>query len=163
MVESARAALTSRSIRCTEQRLAVFEALRASRVHPTAEEIFRMARAQVERLSLATVYNTLEVLCDAGLARRMPMSNGCCRYDGDVSDHMHVRVPQTGEILDVPAELGRSLLGRFPLDVVAEIERRLGVAIEGLNVQFVGRPQGPDAVGLNGGPGRTPGFSQRIA
>ncbi len=125
------------SLRCTQQRMAVYEALRRSKDHPTAEELFRIVKPRVDRLSLATVYNSLEVLCKAGLIRRVPMSNGCCRYDSDTSVHLHVRFPETAEIENVPEALSEKLFDNLPMHVVNEIGETLGVKIESMSVQIL--------------------------
>lgn len=129
-------------LRCTQQRIALYEALRKARNHPTADELYRLVhqqdRVKSNGLSRATVYNTLEALCRAGLVRPVPSSGGC-RYDADLSDHLHFRCRETAEIRDVPPDLGRKLLGRLPRKIVAQIEREMGVHIEGLNIQLVGR------------------------
>ena len=136
---SIRTLFEQHNLRCTSQRQAVYAALRESTDHPTAEELFRRVRPGTDKLSLATVYNTLEVLCRVGLCRRLATTNGCCRYDGNVSDHMHVRLSDTGEIADVPDDLSRELMNGVCGDVLKEIERRLGVEVEGLSVQILAR------------------------
>ena len=50
----------------TAQRLAIFEALCASREHPSAEQIHRSVRRRIPALSLATVYKNLESLKKIG-------------------------------------------------------------------------------------------------
>src|SRR5213082_3214442 len=50
----------------TSQRLAIFEALAASREHPSAEQIHRAVRRRIPTLSLATVYKNLEALREIG-------------------------------------------------------------------------------------------------
>ncbi len=129
------------NIRCTTQRRALYEALVATDSHPTAEELDRMVKSTTDRLSLATVYNTLETFCKAGLARKLP-SNGCCRYDGDVSRHLHLCFREDGTIQDVPAELGEKLIRELPDTIIAEIARTLGVEIEGINIQLLARRSG---------------------
>jgi Fe2+ or Zn2+ uptake regulation protein len=99
--------------------------------------LYHLARPQVKRLSLATVYNALEAFCQTGLARRLPMSNGCYRYDGDTTEHLHVRFRDTCEIRDVPADLGRRLLESLPEAVLTEIEQALDIEINGVNIQIV--------------------------
>lgn len=131
----------SHDLRCTTQRMAIYESLRECKRHPTAEELFQIVRPTTCRLSLATVYNTLEALCHAGLARKLPTPLGTCRYDADVSEHVHVRMRDTSEIMDVPHELSRALLEALPRELLNEVESRLGVRIEGVNLQFAaGRP-----------------------
>ncbi len=142
-MESTRSLFHKMRLRCTAQRLALYEALRASRCHPTAEELYHLARDHVDRLSLATVYNTLDLLCEAGLARKLPTHNGCCRYDADTSEHLHVCFRETSELRDVPERLGRRLLENLPRDVLGEIEHELGLVIDGVTIQLhASRPAG---------------------
>ncbi len=125
------------SIRCTPQRMAVYTALQQSESHPTAEELYRQVKPHTESLSLATVYNTLEALCKAGLVRKLPVDNGSCRYDADTSEHLHIRFRDTSEIRDVPLPLSTRLMKGLPQSVLAEIERELGVAIDGVSIQLL--------------------------
>ena len=139
--------LTRPRLRCTTQRRALYEALVADKSHPTAEKLYRTVKPGATGLSRATVYNTLETLCNAGLARKLPSDNGCCRYDADVSEHLHVCCREDGSIRDVPVELGDKLTRELPHHVIAEIESRMGVEIEGISIQLVAtrRPSGPAA------------------
>jgi len=50
----------------THQRLAIFEALAASREHPSAEQLHRSVQRRIPTLSLATVYKNLEALKSIG-------------------------------------------------------------------------------------------------
>ena len=45
----------------TSQRLAIFEALAASREHPSAEQIHKAVRRRIPTLSLATVYKKTDL------------------------------------------------------------------------------------------------------
>ncbi|MCA9290852.1 MAG: transcriptional repressor, partial [Phycisphaerales bacterium] len=92
------------------------------------------------RVSLATVYNTLDVLVEAGLCRKLATTNGCSRYDADMSEHLHVRFRETGEMIDVPEELGDRLVDRLPHDVLRQIEVALGIRIDGLSIQILAEP-----------------------
>lgn len=138
---STRELFQKHNLRCTKQRLALYDALRHAATHPTAEELYRMVQPLTvppNSISRATVYNTLEALCKAGLARRMP-TNGCCRYDADTDEHLHFRCRETSEIRDVPFDLGKQLLDNLPKHVLAEIESKLGVQIDGMNIQLLGK------------------------
>ena len=116
---------TKHSLRCTKQRMALYDALRQCTSHPTAEELYRLVKPHTNGLSRATVYNTLETLCRAGLARQLP-SAGCCRYDSDTNEHLHFRCRETAQLQDGPFELGRELIDNLPSSVLGEIERRMG-------------------------------------
>ncbi|MHC4416101.1 MAG: Fur family transcriptional regulator [Planctomycetota bacterium] len=135
------------NLRCTSQRLALYEALCRRNDHPTAERLYRTAKPCTGQLSLATVYNTLEALCKAGLARKLPTNNGSCRYEADLREHLHVCFCDSDEIRDVPSELGDKLIAYLRGSVIAEIEHRLGVKVDGLNIQLSARRARPPAAG----------------
>jgi len=138
-LNSARDLLASHRLKCTLQRLAVYGALRSTKNHPTADELFVMARAQAHSLCLATVYSTLDTFCRVGLARRFPTPGGSCRYDADMSPHVHIRYVDTGQTSDVPNDLGLRVIGSIPRPLLGQLARRLGVEIEGLNIQIIAR------------------------
>lgn len=132
-------------LRPTRQREIIYAALASAKSHPSADELLDLARHIDDELSLATVYNTLEALCDAGLARRLSAAGvGPCRFDADVSDHAHAVTP-SGEVRDLPHDLSRQLLDALPQEKLDEVARRLGVAIERVNLQLVVRPAEPPA------------------
>ncbi len=126
-------------MRCTRQRVAIYERLRASMSHPTAEELFEQVRGECDGLSLATVYNTLEALCDAGLCRKLTFNCGCARYDAELQPHLHLLNDDTGEIHDVPRDLSERLLARLPEDLLRDVEERLGVRIDRVSLHLHGR------------------------
>ncbi len=140
MIIATRQIFAQHSLRCTQQRMAVYEALRDSASHPTAEELYRKVRVRTG-LSLATVYNALDALVHAGLARRMPTTDGTARYDADMSSHVHVRIESSPHIQDVPRALGARFLNAIPAELIEDIGRELGVTIDGVSVQLTARRQ----------------------
>lgn len=125
-------------LRFTRQREVVYESLAATKCHPTADELFHAVRSVESGLSLATVYNTLEAFIAAGLVRRIPcaVGSGACRFDADTNNHVHIATPD-GRVQDVPEDLSQRLLAGVPHQVLADVERRLGVKIDGLHVQLL--------------------------
>jgi Fur family peroxide stress response transcriptional regulator len=165
-VHETRELFANHNLRCTRQRLALFQTLRACKTHPTADELYRMVQHDgspeddalpargsngscsraagsavsfTGRLSRATVYNTLEALCRAGLVRKLPTTNGCWRFDADTSEHPHVKFRNSQEIRDVPSDLGHRLVSSLPRHLVNEIEHAMGVKIDGVNIQLLAR------------------------
>ena len=125
-------------LRCTRQREVVYGALAGTTGHPTAEELHGMVHGIEPGLSLATVYNTLEALTECGLARRLPGSGGRCRFDAVTTPHVHVTTRE-GQLMDVPTDLSQRLMAGLAPELLKELEQRMGVAIEHLNVQVVAR------------------------
>jgi len=118
----------------------IYEALVATSTHPTAEDLYGMVQTMEPGLSLATVYNTLEVFTSTGLCRKLPGKggNGACRFDADVSPHVHVAL-EDGRVVDVPADLSSALLEAVPSERLRELESRLGVRITRVNLDLSGR------------------------
>ena len=137
MTAATKALLAHHGLHCTRQRAALYETLGATQSHPTAEELYQQVqRSAAESLSLATVYSTLETFCRVGLARKVPTVGGSCRYDATTAEHVHVRTG-SGEIQDVPPELGTRLLAGLSPQVINEIERSLDVRIDGVDIQLL--------------------------
>lgn len=132
-------------LRCTRQRRTLYQALAASREHPTADELFRQVCHQAPRMSLATVYNTLEAFCQAGLARKLPGTgaNGSARYDAVRDEHLHVQCQRTGAIADVPSDLSRRILERISPKLLRQVESQLGFKINQVQIELVGEFQSP--------------------
>jgi Fe2+ or Zn2+ uptake regulation protein len=58
--------------------------------HFTAQEIHRDLTRAGSRLSLATVYNTLNGFSDARMLRKIPVGDGNFFFDTNKSDHVHL-------------------------------------------------------------------------
>lgn len=122
-------------IRCTKQRVDVYRALASTDGHPTAEELFWSVKQCDGCMSLATVYNTLEAFCAAGLCRKIPLGAGGARFDADLRNHPHV-VTADGRVFDVAPDLGARLVDAIPRDLLAEVERQVGAPIQRMRVRF---------------------------
>ena len=70
--------------------------------HITAEMLFEEAgRARVP-VSLATVYNTLNQLTDAGLLRQVSVDGTKTYFDTNVTAHHHFYLENNHELVDIP-------------------------------------------------------------
>lgn len=131
-------ALRQQGQRVTRQRAAVYDALAASRSHPTAEEVFRSVREDVPGISLATVYNTLEVLVRCGLAARLSLSDGSARYDGQLHPHLHARCDDCGRVFDLDGSSEAEVL-----ELIAPEDSHF--SITGIRLELTGRCRDCDA------------------
>lgn len=92
--------LINAGIRPSVQRLAIFEYVRKSKQHPTAEVVYEALRDELGSLSLTTVYNTLKLFVDAGLIMMLTIDDTFRCFDGDCSAHAHFRCDKCGKIVD---------------------------------------------------------------
>ena len=96
--------LRDHGIQPAAQRWAVADYVLSTDDHPAAEDVLRRAKANLPMISRATVYNTLNLLCDKGLLRELVLAEGRVVFDCNVSAHHHFIDDQTGRIHDVPWE-----------------------------------------------------------
>ena len=57
-----------------------------------------------EKVSLATVYNTLRAFCDAGLMKEVVVDGSKSYFDTRTDDHPHFYWEDSHELTDAPAE-----------------------------------------------------------
>lgn len=98
--------LASVGLRPTRQRMALAALLvgDGGNRHVTAESLFDLCRATDEKVSLATVYNTLRTFCEAGLMREVTVDGSKSYFDTRVDDHPHFYWEETATLTDAPAE-----------------------------------------------------------
>ncbi len=96
-------------LKLTPQRFAVLDYLSRSRAHPTAEQIRCDLNRRFPRASRATVYNTLNALCEAGVVNAIYLDDAVARYEAVISSHHHFVCRACGHIEDVPVEHVRAL------------------------------------------------------
>ena len=72
--------------------------------HVTADDVATIARRAGVRVSLATVYNTLNQFVAAGLMKRITMDTDRTYFDTNVSDHHHLFFEEDGVLHDIPGD-----------------------------------------------------------
>lgn len=93
--------LIDAGIRPSVQRLAIFEYVRQSCQHPTAEVVYEALCDELGSLSLTTVYNTLKLFVDAGLISMLTIDDTFRCFDGNRNCHAHFRCNHCGCIVDL--------------------------------------------------------------
>jgi Fur family ferric uptake transcriptional regulator len=116
--------------RWTNQRQVILEELRRTTAHPTAEEVYDLARKRLPRISLGTVYRNLEDLADEGTVLKLDGSGPRRRFDGNVSRHYHIRCIRCGRVDDVTA--------RLPAGIDSALRGKSEYRVLGHRVEFDG-------------------------
>ena len=88
-------------LKATEQRVRVAEILMKSPTHMTAEQILALVRTGDQRVSKATVYNTLKALADCKLVRQIHLDPERSVYDSTRASHHHFHDVETGQLHDI--------------------------------------------------------------
>ena len=98
--------LASGGLRPTRQRLSLASLLVGDGMnrHVTAEGLFASALEAGEKVSLATVYNTLRAFCEADLMHEITVDAGRSYFDTRMDDHPHFFWEGENRISDAPPE-----------------------------------------------------------
>jgi Fur family ferric uptake transcriptional regulator len=86
----------------TLQRKTILNILRQTKSHPSADEIYELVRKQLPRISLGTVYRTLELLAKMGLIQKLELGGTIKRFDWNPNKHYHIRCLICGQVDDAP-------------------------------------------------------------
>jgi Fur family ferric uptake transcriptional regulator len=92
--------------RITPQREMIVVAMAESDGHVTADEVFAGVQARTSAINLATVYRTLDLLVDEGLASRVDLGEGHVVYaTANHPAHLHLVCRKCGRIIEADPEL----------------------------------------------------------
>jgi Fur family transcriptional regulator, stress-responsive regulator len=98
--------LRQRGFKVTAQRLAVLRAV-SGRAHLTADEVVEVVTADIGAISHRSVYDSVAVLADMGLLRRIQPSGSAARYEDRVGDnHHHLICRVCSRMVDVDCAVG---------------------------------------------------------
>ena len=98
--------LRRHGVQVTAQRLAIMRAV-SSRPHATADELTDDVRALIGSISRQAVYDTLGVLADKHLVRRIQPAGSAARYEDRVDDnHHHLICRSCGTTCDIDCAVG---------------------------------------------------------
>jgi Fur family transcriptional regulator, peroxide stress response regulator len=92
--------ISAANLKVTPQRMAIYAQLLSRDDHPSPESLYLSVKDDLPRLSLATVYKTLDALQAAGLVLQLAIPNEAKRYDANLKPHHHLICTQCRCIID---------------------------------------------------------------
>jgi len=108
--ESSHAALNIAGRRITSQRALILEIIRQGKGHLDADEIYRRARNQQPRLSLSTVYRTLQALRELNVIEELHFDDTHHHYEVKSSGkHYHLVCLGCGKVIEFQYPLARNV------------------------------------------------------
>jgi len=106
--ENVAAQLRRASLRVTKPRVAVVEAVERF-PHADTESIIAAVREDLPEVSHQAVYDSLRVLTDLGVLRRIQPAGSVARYETRVGDnHHHLVCRSCGAVVDVDCAVGQA-------------------------------------------------------
>lgn len=94
--------MASKGLRSTDQRSLIVDTFFEANSHVSIEELLAQVRAREPRVGYATVYRTLKLLTECGVASERRFGDGLARYElaDGVSHHDHLICVQCAEITE---------------------------------------------------------------
>ena len=115
----------------SRKREAIYNALRGTTVHPTAEWVYETLKPDYPDLSLGTVYRNIKKFCESGKVRSVGVIRGQEHFDGDTSKHSHFVCSGCGKVLDIFEPVVAE-------DTLADIEKKHEFRIMSEDILFSG-------------------------
>jgi len=92
--------LETKGLKQTRQREAILEVFLQATGHITSEELYQRVRDRHPHIGYTTVYRTMKLLCDAGLAHERHFDGGVTRYEIPHEHHDHLVCVRCGKIVE---------------------------------------------------------------
>jgi Fur family ferric uptake transcriptional regulator len=94
--------MAKKGLRSTDQRKLIVETFFRADNHVSIEELLAHVRAQDPRVGYATVYRTLKLLTECGVANERRFGDGLTRYElaDDATHHDHLICVECGDITE---------------------------------------------------------------
>ena len=94
--------MAERGLKTTRQRTLIIDLFFAMHGHLTVEEVWARVRQDDPRVSVATVYRTMKLLSESGLAHARNFGDGQARYEAAVGreHHDHLICTRCGTIIE---------------------------------------------------------------
>lgn len=109
--------LRKRGFRITPQREMIIEAIAHQGNHINADEVFALVKKRTQSMNIATVYRTLELLVEQGLASCINLGEGRVIYaTNQHGTHIHLVCRQCGQVLDANQEMLATLNRQLQAD-----------------------------------------------
>lgn len=126
----------ARGMRMTDQRRVIAQVVEQAVDHPDVEELYRRAVAIDPRISLSTVYRTINLFEEAGLVTKHDFKDGRARFE-PIPDthHDHLIDIRSGRVIEFRNE---------EIEAIQElIAKRLGYRLVDHRLELYAVPLGP--------------------
>lgn len=122
--------LKEKGFKVTPQRIAVYETLRNTKEHPSADILYSKLQPLYPTMSLATVYKSLEVFKELNLIQELNVGEDKFRYDANVKQHPHIICLKCGKVEDVYDEM--------LFDLQTQVKNKTGYDLVSQQLYFFG-------------------------
>jgi Fur family ferric uptake transcriptional regulator len=123
--------LSEAGLRSTSQRQSILDIIRRGQGHLDADEVYRRARKKQPRLSLSTVYRTLQTLKELGLVEEVHLDETHHHYEIKASnEHHHLICLGCGKVVEFECPMS--------IQMKEEVGKEKGFEIVNIEVRMTG-------------------------
>ena len=123
--------LNTAGLRSTNQRALILDIIRQGKGHLDADEVFRRARIRQSRISLSTVYRTLQKLKQLGLVEELHFDETHHHYEiKSPTEHHHMICQECGRVIEFEYPLTRI--------IKRDVPESKGFEIKNTDIQITG-------------------------
>jgi Fur family ferric uptake transcriptional regulator len=97
--------LEDHNLKHTKQRAAILDTFLHATGHITGEQLYKSVRDAHPNIGFTTVYRTMKLLCDAGLANERHFDDGITRYEIEHEHHDHLVCTKCGKIIEFECQM----------------------------------------------------------
>jgi Fur family ferric uptake transcriptional regulator len=92
--------LEQHNLKHTKQRDLILEIFLEAKKHVSSDELYQAVRSEHPNIGYTTVYRTMKLLCEAGLAEEHHFDDGITRYEIEHEHHDHLVCTKCGKIIE---------------------------------------------------------------
>ena len=115
----------------SQKRNAIYEVLKNTKTHPTAEWVYTQLKPIIPNISLGTVYRNIAEFKEEGKLISVGVVNGQERFDADISPHTHFVCNKCGCVIDIAKLLEEK-------QITDEIFNKFGAKVLETNIVYKG-------------------------
>ncbi len=138
-MEKLREIFKENGIQITKQRLAVYKVLKELNTHVTAEMVLGVLAQRGISMTVATVYNILNLFAEKGMIIKVGSAGEPVIFDINTYQHVHICDENTRHVRDCPdrglVELVESYLNKHPVE---------GLELHRIDISLIGRDRTPN-------------------
>lgn len=117
----------------SKQREQILDIFLKTEHHPTINDLYDLVRKKHPQIGLATLYRTMRVICDAGLARETDFGGGIRRFEHKYKHqhHHHLVCLECDKIIEISSgkieEIQRQLAKKHGFTIVRDTMEIYGI------------------------------------
>ena len=108
--------LSENGLKMTKQREEIFSEFSSSTGHFTVEDLYNRVNLTNEKIGIATVQRTLEILVNCNIARKIKIGNNITRYEHNHCEHYHLSCIKCKKLIEVKSYRMLKLIKELAMD-----------------------------------------------